>query len=291
MHDPYKTLGLNKTASQDEIKKAYRNLVKKYHPDLNPGNKKAEEKFKEISHAYDLIGTPAERTKFDNGETSEQQQQQQEQAWNQRYGQRSRGGQSQGPRADRYTQSFADQFGGEDFFEELFRAHRGQNQQQAANYQMNIGFQESIIGAEKVISLPNGKNLNIKIPPGITSGTKLRLKPDDGPEIFIEIKIDPLAGWTRIGADLETEVPISFIEGILGAEISVRTMYGPVMLKIPPGVNTGTKLRIKGKGVKVGQETGNQIVKLKVMLPKESPELANQIKNWKGSFDYNPRDT
>jgi DnaJ-class molecular chaperone len=295
MKNPYEILGVSKKASQDEIKKAYRSLVKKHHPDLNPGNKKAEEKFKEISHAYDLIGTPTERTKFDNGEINEQQ----EQEWRGQQGTRRR---QQGPKTERYSQSFADQFGGEDFFEELFRSHRGKPQpprpDRDIHYQMEISFRESIIGEEKIITLANGKNLKVKIPPGITSGTKLRFKnmgtpssDEQGPgDAFIEIKVQPLEGWTRHGLDLETEVPISFIEGIMGAEISVQTMYGPVMLKIPTGVNNGSKLRIKGKGVKQGLELGNQIVKLKVMLPdKVSPELRSAVANWKGAYDYNPR--
>ncbi|MDD4972989.1 MAG: J domain-containing protein [Bacteriovorax sp.] len=295
MTNPYEILGVSKTASQDEIKKAYRSLVKKYHPDLNPGNKKAEEKFKEISHAYDLIGTPTERTKFDNGEINEEQ----EQEWQRQQGSRTR---SQGPRTGRYSQSFADKFGGEDFFEEFFKSHRGKSQAPKAerdtHYQMDISFRESILGEEKVITLANGKNLKIKIPPGIISGTKLRFKnmgtqgsdelaPGDA---YIEITVRPLEGWARHGLDLETEVPISFIEGIMGVEISIPTMYGPVMLKIPSGVNNGSKLRIKGKGVKQGLETGNQIVQLKVMLPKVvSPELRAAIASWKGAFDYNPR--
>jgi DnaJ-class molecular chaperone len=297
MKTPYAILGVSKTATQDEIKKAYRSLVKKHHPDLNPGNKKAEEKFKEISHAYDLIGTPEERKKFDNGENIEQQ----EQEWQ---GQQSHRRSSQGPRSDRYSQSFADQFGGEDFFEELFKSQRGQQQQQKSqrdvHYQMDINFRESILGVEKVINLPNGKNLAVKIPPGIISGTKLRFKNQgtQGPnesthgDAFIEIQVASQEGWTRRGLDLETEVAISFIEGVIGAEISVDTMYGSVMLKIPSGVNTGSKLRIKGKGIKKENEIGNQIVKLKVMLPKiVSPELRTAIANWKGAYDYNPRET
>ena len=156
---------------------------------------------------------------------------------------------------------------------------------------MNINFRESILGAEKTITLPNGKNLQVNIPPGIVTGTKLRFKNLGDGDTFIEIKVEPLAGWTRTGLDLETEIPISFIEGILGAEISVQTMYGPVVLKIPPGVNSGSKLRIKGKGVKKGEEIGNQIVRLKVVLPKiVHPELRAKIAQWNGAYDYNPRD-
>lgn len=293
MLNPYEVLGVSKTATAEEIKKAYRHLAKKNHPDLNPGNKKAEEKFKEISHANDLIGTVEARAKFDTGQTNEQQ----EQAW--QNNQRSRRS-SQGPRTDRYSQSFADDLGGEDFFEDLFKGARGQRQNvdRDLHYKMSISFEDAVLGPEKVVTLANGKNLKVKIPAGITSGTKLRFKnqgtQDPGEtkhgDALIEINVEPLAGWARVGNDLEMELPISFIEGIMGAEVSVKTMHGPVMLKIPPGVSTGSKLRIKGKGIQKGEETGNQIVLLKVMLPKTvPPELSAAMANWKGAFDYNPR--
>lgn len=292
MLNPYEVLGVLKNSSPEEIKKAYRNLAKKYHPDLNPGNKNAEAKFKEISHANDLIGSPEERAKFDSGEIN--QQQYQESQSRQRRN-------PEGPTNNRYSQSFTDQFGGEDFFEDLFKSNRAKPAQKAerdTHYQMSISFKESIIGGEKIITLSNGKNLQVKIPSGITSGTKLRFKNQGvsradeagAGDAYIEIKVDPLMGWTRYGVDLETEIAISFIEGIMGAEISVNTMYGPVMLTIPPGVNNGTKLRIKNKGVKLGPEIGNQIVKLKIMLPQNiTPEMKAAIENLKGQFDYNPR--
>lgn len=288
MINPYEILGVPQTASQDEIKKAYRKLAKSNHPDLNPGNKKAEEKFKAISHANDLIGTAEARAKFDRGETQEQQQEQQanqQRAWQRR----------QGAGSNRYSESFSDNFAESDFFEEFFRAQKSRGAHQATrdtHYQMAVGFKEAILGAEKVINLPNGKNLQIKIPQGVTSGTKLRFKGQgsDGGDAYIEISVEPLDGWKREGLDLETEVPISFIEGILGAEISVETMHGPVMLKIPPGATSGSKLRIKGKGVQSGKEIGNQIVRLKVMLPKHvTPELKAAVENMKGKYDYNAR--
>lgn len=297
MLNPYEVLGVAKSSSQDEIKKSYRKLAKKYHPDLNPANKNAEAKFKEISHANDLIGDAESRAKYDRGETDEQQQQE----WQQKSNQRNQRQSGAGPESDRYSEAFANQFRGEDFFEELFGGRAGRKAPKPnlnTHYQMPIGFKESIIGCEKVITLANGKNLQIKIPPGITTGTKLRFKNQGEQGIgeashgdaIIEINVDPLEGWSRVGNDVECEVSISFIEGILGADISVPTMYGPVTLKVPAGVSTGSKLRIKGKGVHKGGELGNQIVKLKVVLPKVvTPELSTAISGLKSACDYNPR--
>jgi DnaJ-class molecular chaperone len=296
--NPYSILGVKEDASQDEIKKAYRKLAKKHHPDLNPGNKQNENKFKEISHAYDQVGTPEARAKFDRGETEQTQYQNtdsQKQQWSSFYNtQKDKG---------RYSQSFADSFGDEDFFEHLFgRSKQGGRKRAAENedvhYQMDISFADSVKGAEKIITLANGKNLKIKIPPGVAPGAKLRFKgqgslaDESAPpgDAFVQINIIPQEGWSRDGHDVEMELPLSFIESLMGAEISVPTMHGPVMLKIPPGVSTGSKLRIKGKGVITDEIHGNQIVKIKIVMPKHpSSELQNEIKKWGGKFDYNPR--
>lgn len=314
MKDPYKILGVSKSASQDEIKKAYRNLVKKNHPDLNPGNKQAEMRFKEISVAYDQIGTPEARSKFDRGETDEQKQEaysEQQKYWEEALKQGrtgSRGEAGRGPsfyntqqNAGRYSQSFGDEFGGEDLFEELFRGARTRSAPEKGRdtlFQMEISLKDSVLGTEKGISLPNGKNISVKIPAGINSGTKLRFKGlgEPGPrgaangDAFIEVIVAPMKGFKKVGNDIEVEVAVSFIEAILGADISVPTLYGPIMMKIPPGVNSGSRLRIKGKGVHSGNDVGNQIVKILITMPdKITPELQAAVKNWNGKFDYNPR--
>ena len=169
MINPYEILGVTKVATQEEIKKAYRQLAKKNHPDLNPGNKKAEAKFKDISHANDLIGTLEAKEKFDRGEVDQEHHQYQQKSGH--------GRRSNGPKADRYSQSFAEQFAEESFFEDLFN-NRGKQQpiNRDTHYQMPISFKESIVGTEKVITLTNGKNLQVKIPAGIVDRTKLRFK-------------------------------------------------------------------------------------------------------------------
>jgi len=296
MKDPYQVLGVSKTATLDDIKTAYRNLAKKFHPDLNPGNKVAEEKFKDFASAYEKIGTAEARAQFDRGETPEQQQ---EQARSYHDTQKEGG---------RYSQSFGGGMGGDDFFENLFRNSRRTRSNQETNldfagedhrYQMSIDFRDSVLGAEQEISLPHGKRLQIKIPPGVESGTKLRFKSQGGPGIgkgppgdaYVEITVRPLPGFKRVGRNVETELGISFIEAILGAEIKVPTIDGFVVMQVPPGVTTGSRLRIKGKGIADSKEPGDQMVLLKVMMPKKSKtDLEEAVRGWGGKYDYNPRE-
>lgn len=303
MTDPYEILGIQKTASLEEIKKSYRKLAKKYHPDLNPGNKEAEKKFKEASHAFDQIGTAEARAKFDRGETSEQQQHQYDE-YMKNQGQRQSYHSSQ-QNGGRYSYSFGEDMGGEDFFENLFGSARGKSRSAGMNlpgedviYKMDVEFREAALGAEKTITLPSGKSLQVKIPAGIETGKKLRFKGlgqagfNNGPagDAYIEINVKDLSGYKRKGLDVEVEVPISFMEAIAGGEIKVPTLDGEVMLNIPAGVSTGSKLRIKGKGAGSGESRGNQIVVLKVVTPKEvDPALKAAIENLKTQFDYNPR--
>lgn len=301
MFDPYSALGVSKNADQDEIKKSYRKLAKKYHPDLNPGNKEAEKKFKDISHAFDLIGTPEARLKFDRGETEEQQQRQYEEYMKQQrarpsyYDTQHEGG--------RYSYSFGEDINASDFFENLFGSGRrgggmGDFQGEDVSYKMEVDFKEAALGGEKVITLPESKNLKVKIPPGIESGKKLRFKGLGRPGIgkgapgdaYIEIQVRPLEGFTRNGKDIEIELPISFMEAITGGEVEVPTLDGSVIMKIPPGVSTGSKLRIKGKGAGPENNRGNEIVSLKIVMPKEiDPALKSAVESLKGQFNYNPR--
>lgn len=300
MNDPYQALGLSKEASQEDIKKSFRKLAKKYHPDLNPGNKEAEKKFKEVSHAFDLIGTPEARAKFDRGETDEQQQKQYEEFTKRRqrpsyYETQHDGG--------RYSYSFGEDFGGSDFFENLFggggrRSGSMDFPGEDITYRMDVEFTEAALGAEKVITLPDGKKLQVKIPAGIDSGKKLRFKNmgqpgmGNGPQgdAYIEISVKPMEGFTRNGDDIESELPISFLDAITGAEVEVPTLDGSVMMKIPAGVSTGSKLRIKGKGAGPEGKRGNQIVVLKIVMPKHvDPALRSAAENLKEQFNYDPR--
>lgn len=295
MFDPYKTLAVEKSATLDEIKKSYRKLAKKYHPDLNPGNKEAEKKFKDISHAFDLIGTEDSRGKFDRGETDEHRQHQYEQY------QKSGG-------AHRYSSSYSSDYDPDDLFESLFGNRRGHGRFTSEGmdfrgedvlYQMNVDFAEAALGGEKIITLPTGKKLQVKIPAGIEDGKKLKFKGLGSPGVgsgtpgdaYIQVSINPLPGFTRVENDIHSEVPISFFEALHGAEIEIPTIDGHVMLKVLAGVSSGSKLRIKHKGAGAKEARGNQIVTLKIVLPKHvQPELKAAISELEKQFAYNPRE-
>ena len=302
MADPYTVLGVSKSSSLEDIKKSYRKLAKKFHPDLNPGNKEAEKKFKTISHAFDQIGSAEAKAKFDRGETDEQQQRQYEEQMKRQS--------SQGPFGSgaRYAQSFGEDMGADDFFESLFGAGRKGKKARSAEdfnlsgpdvqYKMEIDFKEAALGGKKNITLPTGKTLEVKIPAGIESGKKLRFKglgeagvgKGAAGDALIEITVAPLSGFIRRGRDIEVEVPISFIEAITGGEIKVPTLEGEILMTIAPGVSTGSKLRLRGKGVGVGDDRGNEIVVLKVVIPKEvDPALKAAVEKLKPQFNYNPR--
>lgn len=284
MATPYEILGVSPTAPLSDIKKAYRKLAKKYHPDINPGNKEAEKKFKEASHAFDQIGTEEARAKYDRGETEEQQREQYQRYYSD----------TQGP-FSRYTQSFGEDVDMDDILSQMFgggRSGRRQRRKQEELYQMEIGLHEAVAGGEKVITLPSGKTLQVKIPAGIEEGKKLKFKGlgMDGGDVYVQIIIRPDPQFRREGNDLYSEVEISLFEATLGGEISVPTIEGNVLMRVPPGVSTGSKLRVKGKGLGHGADRGNLIVTLKVVTPKHvDPGLKEGLEELARKYSYNPR--
>lgn len=306
MENPYQALGLTEKATQDDIKNAYRKLAKKYHPDLNPGDKGAEAKFKSITQAYELIGMPEQRAKYDRGELGPE-------AMGQ--GQGFYGGARRGPfyshtqqdGAGRYTYGFTGEGGegfDEDLFASLFGAGRGRRKRAEGEdefYQMEIDLKDSILGATREITLPHGKRLSITIPKGIASGTKLRFAGQGGAGIgggppgdaYVEIRVRPSETFAQQGNDLWMEIPVSLQEALLGGEVRVPTIDGAVMLKIPPRSNTGRKLRLAGKGAvdRSTKKRGDQIVSLKIVLPSQvDDELVAAVRDWSERHPYNPRE-
>ena len=297
MKDPYEILGVASTASADDIQKAYRKLAKKLHPDLNPGNAEAEEKFKEIAGAYGLVGDAEKRKRFDNGEIDAAGAERPRQNYYRDYA----SSEQDHPYTD--NSGFADFMDSEDAFAELLR----RSAQAQANrrghdlaYRLPIEFIESIAGANKRLTLPDGGTLDVAIPPGITEGQVLRLRGKGAPgsgkggfgDALIEVEIKPDRSFTRQGDDIYLELPITLTEAVLGARIKVPTPTGAVTMAVPKGSNTGTTLRLRGKGApKHAGGYGDQLVKLKVMLPREpNPELEAFVSGWESGRTYNPRD-
>jgi len=292
MRDPYEVLGVSKSATDEDIKKAYRTLAKKHHPDLNSSNKDAALKFKEINVAYKLLENKEAREKFEKGAYDEK-----------LAGESFRGEPFYKDFQDgggRYTYNFDGN--PDDFFESIFSGFKGGGRDLAGKdnyYSLEIDLKDAVIGVEQEITLSGGQRLKVKIPAGIKNKTKLRFKNQGGPGIgkgkpgdaYVEILIRPSSIFKINGSDLEIEVPLSLDEAVNGAKVKVPTVEGTVMLTIPSGINTGGKLRLKEKGMPNGNGRGDQIVIIKVVLPeKPDAEFKEFIKTWSVKHSYNPRE-
>ena len=295
--DPYEILGVAPTASADDVQNAYRKLAKKLHPDLNPGNPEAEEKFKEVAGAYDLVGDAEKRKRFDSGEIDATGAERARQRYYRDYA----SSEQDHPYTD--NSGFADFMESEDAFAELLRrSARAQANRRGHDleFRLPIEFIESIAGAEKRLTLPDGNTLDVAIPPGVAEGQVLRLRGKGAPgagkgdpgDVLIQLEIKPDRSFTRQGDDIYLELPITLTEAVLGARIKVPTPTGTVTMSVPKGSNAGSTLRLRGKGApKQAGGHGDQLVKLKVVLPKEpNPELEAFVTNWEGGKTYNPRE-
>jgi DnaJ-class molecular chaperone len=297
--DPYETLGVKKDASQAEIQKAYRRLAKKLHPDLNPGNKQAEEQFKAVSAAYDLLSDAQKRARFDRGEIDASGAERPRQRY---YRDFAEGGPSSPYDSDA---GFADFAGADDFFSEIFGRHargtgtirmRGQD----VHYRLALDFLDAINGGKQQLTLPDGSVLDVTVPPGTRNGQILRLRGKGRPGIggappgdaLIEIEARPHRIFTRKGDDIHLELPISLSEAVLGGKVKVPTPAGEVTMSIPKWSNTGSVLRLKGRGAPRPNGTrGDEYVTLKVMLPeKPDPALEEFVARWRPAAARSPRE-
>lgn len=296
MKDPYDILGVSRSASPDQIRKAYRRLAKTLHPDLNPGNKAAEAQFKAVSAAYDLLGDADKRTRFDAGEIDASGADRAQAGYYKDYASRRSHDDPYGGGA-----AFADMADVEGILGELFRRQEDFRRYQGGDGRrlaLAIELPEAVNGTTKWLHLPDNRSVPVVIPPGtedgqilIAPGRGASSSADGGPaDLAIRIVVRPHRLFRRQGDDIHLDLPVSLSEAVLGAKIRAPTLSGPVMLNIPKGSDTGVVLRLKGKGVARGALRGDQLVRLKVVLPQEpDAELEAFLSHWTPSPSYNPR--
>ena len=307
MSDPYKTLGISQSATQDEVKAAYRKLAKKYHPDLNQGDDAVAQKFQEVSAAYDLLGDPEKRKRYDRGEIDPDGRERRgrgsfwSKGWKARSGYPGGSGNAGSSRGSTFNfeDPFDDDLGGSDPIEEILKQWRAgktgggtggptggaaggprsspRRNSQDLRYRLKVPFVEAVAGIKKRVTLSDGKVVNLTIPPATEDGTVLRLKGQGKPgsgalpagDAYLELNVEPHAYFTRDGNDILLDLPITLQEAVLGASVTVPTVHGSVSLKIPKGSNGGKRMRLRGKGVpaKGDGEAGDQYVTLRIALP------------------------
>ena len=303
VRDPYTVLGIGRPSSADDIKKAYRELAKKLHPDRNPNDKKAEAKLKEINAAYNFLSDADKRRRYDAGEIDANGQ---EKVFS--YQRHSRPhARQRGHGARNFFD--ADDFTTEDILNDIFGMGKKKtassssapepNSSRDVNYTLKVPFEEAMLGGKRTIKLADGKEVSLAIPPGSEDATKLRLKGQGQPgrfggaagDAYILLSVDPHAFFIREGYDIKCELPVSLTEAVLGGAIRVPALGGLVEMKVPKHANTGTVLRLKGKGVpKTDGTAGDQYVKLKIVLPDEMDDsLGEFLKKWKPGQHFNPR--
>jgi len=297
----YKVLGVEPDAPEKEIRQAYRNLAKKHHPDLNPGDKASEETFRDVQAAYDILSDADKRRRYDAGEIDAEG----KETPRSFYREYAAGGDGH---AYRSSAGF-DDLG--DIFSELFRrshAHAGPGSGEThirmqggdLRYQMQVPFLDAVRGTTTRLTLPGGQALDVTIPPGHRDGQMLRLKGKGIPGIgggaagdaYIEVRVQPHPTFRRDGDDIVVDLPISLDEAVLGASVPVPTVHGPVTMKVPKGANSGDVLRLKGKGVPAlgKRQAGDQKVVLSVKLPKTiDADLSAAISEWAKTHHYDPR--
>jgi len=286
--DPYKILGVARTASAEEIKKAYRERVKALHPDLHPGDAAKAEEFKRVSGAFDILGDADKRARFDRGEIDG--------AGNERapfgagagdapgagygYGTGPGGFRAEtgsgGMHGDPFDDILSGLFGGGG----RTRRRTGPVKGRDVRYNVEIAFADAVSGARRRLTMADGATLEVDIPAGISDGQTLRLKsqgelsPSGGPpgDALLKVSIRPSETWTREGHNLRMTQPVTLETAVLGGQVQVPTPSGPVTLKVPAGSNTGSTLRLKGKGVQLASAPGDLYVRLEIHLddPKDA---------------------
>ncbi len=313
--DLYEILGVSRTASADEIKSAYRKLAKKYHPDMNPGSKQAEEKFKEVTAAaevlndpkrralYDEFGADSLRSGFDPAKAEEYRR------W------RTHGAPQGGMPFDfgDFQRVDVGDFGAFDFgtiFEQMFgggggagRGSRrgGRAAPRAGSHaegEVEVSLREAVLGGERDVRV-DGRTLRVRIPPGVTDGSTIRLAGQGGAgahggapgDVYRKVKVRDHPHVRRDGKDLSIDLPVTVPEAVLGAEVTLPTFEGPVRVRVPPGSQTGRRLRLRGKGLPDlrGGARGDLYAVLQIVLPPHGDKLEKAVKGLEGLYKEDPR--
>ena len=315
MRDPYEVLGVQRNASAAEIKSAFRKLAKKHHPDANKNDPKAAGRFAEVNSANEIIGDEDKRKQFDRGEIDAE-----GKPRFQGFPGGGAGGRA-GPGGFEYSfrSGGAGAGGGafEDILNSMFggaaggmRGGRGGAGARTFEYDapfapdldlsvaLNVSLEESVHGGEKRIRLPTGKELNVRIPKGVTAGQQIRLKgqgesaPGHPPgDVLITLNIAPHPLFKVDGDDLRADLPITLYEAVLGAKVRVPTLDGAVELSIPKNTTSGRTFRLKGKGLPKAKGTaGDLFITVRIALPDGSDaELEALMQKWRSQHPYNPR--
>ena len=300
--DYYKILGLEKNATADDIKKAYRKLARKYHPDMNPNDKEAEKKFKEINEANEVLSNPENRVKYDkygehwkHGEEYEraQQQQRQQQQYSGNFGGGGFSGADFGEGED-FSDFFQSMFGGSDGFGRSSRgSSSGKFKGQDVSAELTLGFKDAAKTHQQIFD-NNGKKVRITIPAGIYDGQQIKLKGhgnsgiNGGPngDLYITFNIAEDKDFKREGDNLRTSLDIDLYTAVLGGDVTIQTLDGSVSLKVKPETQNGTTVRLKGKGFPVYKKEGEfgdlyvtYNIKIPTNLTENQKELFQQLKN------------
>jgi len=301
MTDPYETLGVPRTATAKEIKAAFKTLARRYHPDLHPGDSKAQAKFQEISAANDILKDKEKRRRFDAGEIDATGAERPPERFYREF--------ADGPSYASHAaqDGFASQADLDDFLQQAFGAAGRRSRRSSApakgqdlSYALPVTFLEAANGATRAVTLPDGRTLRVTIPEGTQDRQMLRLKGQGMPGFeggppggaYVELHVAPHPFFRARDGNIHIDVPVTLKEAVLGARIEVPTIGGPVTMNIPKGSSSGTTLRLRGKGIrdpKTGQR-GHQLVTLKVALPSgDEPDLAAFLETWQPQSQQDPR--
>lgn len=284
--DYYKILGVDRNADQKEVRKAYRRLARQFHPDVNPGDRSAEERFKEINEAYQVLSDSEKRQKYDQLGSSWRQ-------WQRMGGDPSgfdwtRWSAGQPGRVHVQYGDLNEILGGlggfSDFFQAIFGGapqgswHTAPRQGQDYEQEVEITLEEAFRGTTRVLS-KDGRRLEVKIPPGVATGSRVRIAGEGGEgygggkgDFYLRVKVAPHPRFRREGDDLHIELPVDLYTSLLGGEVRVPTLKGDIMLKIPPETQSGKAFRLQGQGMphlKDSQKRGDLYVKVQVRLPQK----------------------